>query len=310
MKKEDSRGDEIRNSEPRASGRTPSALLRFGDFEFDTGTEELREHGQPVPLRPQSTRLLSLLLRDPGRLMTREDIQRALWPSGTLDSEQGINACVREIRYALRDDARAPAFVETVPKRGYRFIAPVEELATENRAPTGLTPIEAAPRSRWVRLALLGMVAVLALGLAVWVNSGRSAEPVRVAVVPIPNQAGSVMERTSELFIAQIAAGVERLPGDGLQVRRWNLAWIYNAERGRVEEHGKDLGIHYLLESDVHLTGNRATLSLHLFRVEDGTLLWSREIPGTEPTLEEDARLAAQTAVAALRKLSQLPERQ
>ena len=304
MQNEDSSAAEVPNSDSQAFGHARSGMvLRFGDFEFDTGTEVLREHGQPISLRPQSTRLLSLLLQDPGRLVTREDIQRAIWPAGTLDSEQGINACVREIRHALRDDARAPAFVGTVPKRGYRFIAQVEELATETRTLTGPIATGPAPRSRWVRLALLGVAAALILGAALWGIVGRSADPVRIAVVPVPPQVGPVVERTSALFLAQLAAGAERLPGERLQVRRWNPAWIYNAERGRVEEHGKDLGIHYLLELDVHLTGNRTTVSLYLFRVKDGMLLWSRVIRGTEPALEEDARLAAQLVLAELRKL-------
>ena len=311
MQNEVSSAAEVPNSESQASGHArPGMVLRFGDFVFDTGTEVLREHGQPIPLRPQSTRLLSLLLRDPGRLVTRDDVQRALWPAGTLDSEQGINACVREIRHALRDDARAPAFVGTVPKRGYRFIAPVEELATETRTPTGSVGAGPAPRSRWVRVTLLGVAAALILGAALWGIVGRSAEPVRIAVAPVPTQAGPTAERASDALVAEILAGIEQLPGDSPQVWRWGPAWTYNADQGRVEENGRDLGVQYLLESDVHLTGDRATVSLYLFRVKDGTLLWSRVIPCIEPALEEDARLAAQTVVAALQKLGQVPERQ
>jgi DNA-binding winged helix-turn-helix (wHTH) protein/Tol biopolymer transport system component len=101
--------------------------VRFGRFEFDLEREQLRRSGLPVRLPPQSARLLALLLRRAGDVVTREEIREHLWPDGTwVDFEQGINHCIRRIRTVLRDDASSARFVETLPRVGYRFTGGVE----------------------------------------------------------------------------------------------------------------------------------------------------------------------------------------
>lgn len=102
---------------------------RFGVFDFDAGTLELRKNGRAIRVRPQSLRLLTLLVARPGDLLPRDDIQQALWGRDTfVDFEQGVNHCVRELRAALGDAAEAPRYIQTLPRRGYRFIAPVERV--------------------------------------------------------------------------------------------------------------------------------------------------------------------------------------
>jgi DNA-binding winged helix-turn-helix (wHTH) protein len=101
--------------------------LLFGEFELEVGPDELRRNGRRVKLQPQPARLLSLLARRAGALVTRDEIRRELWPEGTfVDFDQSVNFAIRQIREVLDDAADRPMFVETVPKRGYRFIAPVE----------------------------------------------------------------------------------------------------------------------------------------------------------------------------------------
>ncbi len=101
-------------------------LLRFGVFELNVTTEELRKSGTLVRLAPQPLKLLALLARRSGQVVTREDIQQALWGGETyVDFEQGMNHCIKQIRNALSDSADTPLYVETVPRRGYRFLAPV-----------------------------------------------------------------------------------------------------------------------------------------------------------------------------------------
>ena len=108
----------------RASMRT---LIRFGTFQLDPQAGQLLKNGRVVRLKPQPLRLLQLLLSRPGDLVTRDEIRDVLWGTETfVDFEQGMNTAVRQIREALGDDAETPIFVETVPKRGYRFIAPVD----------------------------------------------------------------------------------------------------------------------------------------------------------------------------------------
>jgi DNA-binding winged helix-turn-helix (wHTH) protein len=102
-------------------------VIRFGTFQLDTQAGELLKSGRVVRLKPQPLRLLQLLLSRPGDLVTRDEIRDLLWGTDTfVDFEQGMNTAVRQIREALGDDAERPIFVETVPKRGYRFIAPVD----------------------------------------------------------------------------------------------------------------------------------------------------------------------------------------
>lgn len=103
---------------------------RFGTFEADTSTGELRRQGLRVKLNAQPFQLLALFLENPGKLLTREEIARELWPDGTfVDSEHGVNSAINRIREALRDPATNPRFIETMARRGYRFVAPVERIA-------------------------------------------------------------------------------------------------------------------------------------------------------------------------------------
>jgi TolB-like protein/DNA-binding winged helix-turn-helix (wHTH) protein/Tfp pilus assembly protein PilF len=115
-------------------------IVRFCGFELDLRTEELRRSGRPVKLPPQALRLLKFLTSHPGQLLTREAIQQEIWSAGTfVDFEHGINKSIRQIRDALDDDADHPRFVETVPRRGYRFIA---QLDLPEPAPTAAVPGE------------------------------------------------------------------------------------------------------------------------------------------------------------------------
>jgi cholera toxin transcriptional activator len=111
-------------------------LYRFGAFEADTRTGELRRQGLRVKLHSQPLQLLFLLLERPGELLTREDISRELWPDGTfVDYEHGVNSAMNRIREALGDKASHPRFIETLARRGYRFVAPVERIALTEDGP-------------------------------------------------------------------------------------------------------------------------------------------------------------------------------
>jgi DNA-binding winged helix-turn-helix (wHTH) protein len=108
-------------SEPRGQ------ILRFGVFELDTQAEQLRKNGLTIRLQPQPFRLLTLLVSEAGKVVTREDIRAALWKGDTfVDFEQGVNFAVKQVREALDDVAERSLYVQTVPRRGYRFVAPVE----------------------------------------------------------------------------------------------------------------------------------------------------------------------------------------
>src|ERR1700691_4386974 len=108
----------------------PTKRYRFGAFEADASTGELRRQGIRIKLNAQPFQVLLLLMDRAGQLLTREEISRELWPDGTfVDYEHGVNSAVNRIREALGDTANSPRFVETLARRGYRFVAPVERIA-------------------------------------------------------------------------------------------------------------------------------------------------------------------------------------
>lgn len=111
--------------------------IRFGPYALDARSGELRREGEAVPLAPQPFRLLLALATRPGEVVTREELRREIWGDSTfVDFERGLNFCVLQARTALGDDAKSPAYIETLPRRGYRFVAPVEvERAVVPRKP-------------------------------------------------------------------------------------------------------------------------------------------------------------------------------
>jgi DNA-binding winged helix-turn-helix (wHTH) protein/Flp pilus assembly protein TadD len=144
-----------------------SDTYRFGPFELDPRTAELRRNGEPVPLQLQPARILVLLVERAGALVTREEIRARVWPDRVVDYEQGLNYAIRQIRSALGDDAEAPAYVETLPRRGYRLAVTVE------RGPER-TPVSAR-RQRILAFALAGLV-LAAGGVAALSTVGREAQ--------------------------------------------------------------------------------------------------------------------------------------
>lgn len=156
--------------------------LRFGQFELDVSGERLLKRGLPVRLENQPFLTLAALLSRPGEIVSREELSSSLWPDGTyVDFDEGLNTAIKKLRYALGDSAESPVFIETVPKRGYRFIAPVQRDADASEQPRTLTPGDAEPvgvspesavvpsnsKLRWTfaRLLGLGLVVATACGL-------------------------------------------------------------------------------------------------------------------------------------------------
>src|SRR5215470_1818051 len=119
-------------------------VFRFDTFELHTAPGELRQHGDLVKLAPQPLKVLELLVRRNGQLLTRNEIREHVWCGDTfVDFEQGLNFCIRQIREALGDTADAPRFIETLPRRGYRFLMPVAE--SERAEPGRVTRLIVLP---------------------------------------------------------------------------------------------------------------------------------------------------------------------
>src|SRR5579864_8909152 len=133
---------------PLAESAQP-VIRRFGDFELDLRAGELRRHGHKIKLQEQPFQVLSQLLEKPGEVITREELRNRLWPADTfVDFDHSLNAAIRRLRDALGDSAENPRFVETVARRGYRFLAPVSGNGVEHHPPVA-PPVRRAANS-WV----------------------------------------------------------------------------------------------------------------------------------------------------------------
>ncbi|HSB18006.1 MAG TPA: winged helix-turn-helix domain-containing protein [Bryobacteraceae bacterium] len=162
---------------------TEGRAIRFGVYEVDLAAGELRKRGRAVKLQGQPFQILAMLLRRPGEVVSREELQQALWPSGTfVEFEHGVNTAIRKIREALGDSADNPRFIETLPRKGYRFIAPVN----------GIRPALQAPARRSVVMWALASIAAAAVAGAVWLYLSRFDQPApSPLVVPLTTYPGS-----------------------------------------------------------------------------------------------------------------------
>ena len=153
-----------------------TSSVQFGIFEVDLRSGELRRKGLRVKLQEQPFRVLTLLLEHPGQVVTREELQKKLWPSDTfVDFDHSLNAAIRRLRDALGDSAENPRFVETVARRGYRFLAPLNGVALSVAPPV---PQRSANSKRW---AMFVMLAMLIVGMAVvWVVGHWPHHPIEI----------------------------------------------------------------------------------------------------------------------------------
>jgi eukaryotic-like serine/threonine-protein kinase len=143
----------------------PPAILRFGVFEVDVRSGELRKHGARIKLQEQPFHLLTVLLQRPGEVVTREELRNQNWPADTfVDFDNSLNTAINKLREALGDSADNPRFIETLPRRGYRFIAPVT--GVDGTARGSASGVSAAARTRSRKIAVTVAVVVLAAGIA------------------------------------------------------------------------------------------------------------------------------------------------
>jgi len=173
-------------------------VVRFGAFELDLRAGELRKHGLKIKLQDQPFQILLMLLEQPGQVVTREQLHQKLWAEGTfVDFEHGLNAAIQRLRTALGDTAENPRFVETLARRGYRFVAPVDGVFSlqETSAVLGSTqpasqsPERPRPQRRWYRLGALVSVTLIVAGLGWW-QFGRKATAPELRIIPFTDFPG------------------------------------------------------------------------------------------------------------------------
>jgi TolB-like protein/DNA-binding winged helix-turn-helix (wHTH) protein len=275
--------------------------VRFASFEFETATGELWQDGRRVRLQRQPSRLLELLLARPGEVISREEIRLGLWGDNThVDFERSLNFCVAKLRSALRDNAVSPRFVETVPTRGYRFIAPVDPATAASAGVAADPPPSAppAPRRRWV--AWITVAATVAGIIGLGASYYRYANPAlpRIVVVPFHNETGSpeldrLAKGVSDATVARLATP-ERLTHLSVIGNASDL--IFSFKPANMKAMGESLGAQYLLLGQMKKDDRRLRIVVHLIRVSDQTHLWAKTYDRDALDLAEQAAIAEEIA--------------
>src|SRR6266850_5022149 len=217
-------------------------LLRFESFELDVRSRELRKGNNRIRLQEQPFEILRMMLERPGDGVTREELAKRLWPAGTfVDFEHSLNAAVKRLRAALGDDADNPRFVETLPRRGYRFIAPLG--AHEHVVPTPPAP----PDYR-----------------------------ARLAVLPFTNSSGEAgQEYFSDGLTEEMIMQLGRLGRGRIGVIARTSSMAFRGATRRAREIGEALRADYLLEGSVRRDGDRLRITAWLVETSSETHLWT-----------------------------------
>jgi TolB-like protein/DNA-binding winged helix-turn-helix (wHTH) protein/Tfp pilus assembly protein PilF len=262
--------------------------VRFGVFEVDFHTGELRKSGLKIKLHAQPLAVLKLLLERPGEIVTREELQQKLWGDNTfVDFDHGLNKTINKLREALSDNAGTPRYIETLPRRGYRFIAPV---TMPTLAPELVPPPERKSQSHLTTALASAVMLLLAFGFYWFGFRNRATHlptsgKAMLAVLPFENMSGDSNEDyfadgLTEEMIAQLG----QLRPTNLGVIARTSAMRYKHTKESVTQIGHELGVNYLLEGSVRLAGQRVRITAQLIQATDQTHLWaeSYETPLTD----------------------------
>lgn len=244
-------------------------MIRFGPFELDPGTSELRRNGELIPLAPQPFRLLLALASRPGELLTREALQQRVWDEGTfVDFDRGLNFCILQVRTALGDDAKNPQFIETLPKRGYRFVGQIEPEAD------GLKPV--APRPQRWRMAALAAGLIVVIFAIAW---QRTAEPPpsrpMIAVLPFDDLSATRSTYLADGMTEELITHLGRIHPQRLGVIARTSVLRYAGTKKNVRDIGRELGARYVVEGSVRREGDRVRVTAQLIDTKDQTHLWA-----------------------------------
>jgi TolB-like protein/DNA-binding winged helix-turn-helix (wHTH) protein/Tfp pilus assembly protein PilF len=295
-------GTHLRRSEPCDMLALPMpdatqspAVRRFGAFEINTQSGELRKNGMRLRLSGQPFQVLAVLVERAGEVVTREELHSTLWPADTfVDFDHGLNNAVARIREILDDSSEAPRYVETIPRRGYRFIAPLSDLAiTKSSSIPELTlPAEVAPAPPsdvpvtskvvstrlWLVLGGVAALAVLAAGMVLYQERRASSAPQQpvksLAVLPLKNLSGD----PSQEYLAD--GMTEELIGRlsmirGLRVISRTSVMAFKDPRMSMPQIARALGVDALVEGSVIRDGSRVRVHAQLIRGATDEHFWS-----------------------------------
>ena len=255
-------------------------VVRFGEYELDLESSELRKHGHKVPLPDQAFQILAMLLERPGEMIPRDQLIARLWPDGTVvEFDRGINSSVRRLRAVLNDSAERPRYVETLPKRGYRFIYPVEAgQKPSSELVSDVTPSSfGSPTCRvWMIVGTLACVLASGAGLMYWRTTQR--QLVRsVAVLPLVNATQNpATEYLSDGISEEIIK--TRSVAPDLRVIARTSAFAFRGKQVDPREVGRQLGVGAVLTGRLSERGETLVIQTDLIQVSDGSELWGANL--------------------------------
>jgi TolB-like protein/DNA-binding winged helix-turn-helix (wHTH) protein/Tfp pilus assembly protein PilF len=286
----------------------PSERVRFGAFELDLSTGELRLIEEPdlnnkVLLREQVFQVLRMLLEREGKIVTREEIKSRLWANDTVvDFDHGINATIKTMRRALGDSADSPRYIETLARRGYRLMLPIQHLESapettleKDRWPREQSVAEVSENTARVQEKVQRTIrsygwkaALLVSSVVILVGSGyvswrhfRSNVPPRkimLAVLPFENLTGDPQkEYLADGLTEETISQLGRLNPEQLGVIARTSVMGYKHKDVRLDQIGRDLSVQYVLENSLRESGDHLRLTAQLIQVKDQTHLWSQD---------------------------------
>jgi len=256
--------------------------VRTGQFEIDFGSGEIHKQGRKVHLQEQPFRVLAILLERPGEVVTREQLQERLWAADTyVGFDEGLNTAIRKLRVAFGDSAENPRFIETVSRRGYRFIAPVEPGPVLSPSPPGRT-ISAKLRpislhARWISFAVVVFaVGALMLFLRTAAQRRPPAGKIMLVVLPLENFTGdSQQDYLADGITEEIIAQVGGLDPQHLGVIARTSAMRYKHTQKSAAQISREVGANYLLEGSIRHSGDRIRVTAQLIQSSDQSHLWA-----------------------------------
>ncbi len=298
----------------RDANGEPLGRLRFGEFEFDPETLELRGDAKTVRLQPQPARLLLLLIANKGTVVSRDTVRRHLWQDEIhVEFDQSMNSCVKRIRVALGDSAEAPLYIETLPRLGYRFLQPVTEVRDDSPLPS----VEPAlprywPRSRRAPSLPLAAVSVaigIVLTVLVWnllnTRSGGADQPPRQVLAVLPFAALEHWPGAESFRQALAQELITSLAREGSR----SVAVVARDAAPEPETSPPPHRVHadFVLDGRVQHEQGRLRVWAHLLLAKDGTVLWTEAFDGVEAEiLLFQAEVSARIGNAVLGRLEQL----
>jgi TolB-like protein/DNA-binding winged helix-turn-helix (wHTH) protein/lipoprotein NlpI len=264
----------------------PVRLVRFGVFEVNFRSRELRKQGSKIKLQEQPFQILAMLLERPGDVFTREEICQKLWASDTfVDFDHSLGTAIKKLRQALGDDAETPRYIETLPRRGYRFIAPVEGAGADLRVPPSEGSHPAATLRKWWLLASAGTllaIPLLSIGLNVSgirdrLRSLRSPPRIEsLAVLPLENLSGDpTQEYFADGMTDELITEVAKI--SSLRVISRTSIMEYKGAHKPLAAIASELGVDAVVEGTIVRSGQKVRITTQLIRARDDRHLWSEE---------------------------------